>query len=229
LGLNLRLEAPIYNIKIRKLKKKKKLLIISFSNTVNLFYNIKHVSISINLFLKFIEGKHFLSNYLINNNNNMFTYILSGSSLLRRNDSKNLLSIIEYYLKNFNKNCSFGIIQTYLGRITSNECGLLPGKSYFNDKSLYGNNILNKSLFKAPVNCLYTFAGDDYVKLISSITLNNAFNIYVGSQGFNLVDKMHMILPSNYYFEKQTSYLNLEGVVRNSKIVLNLFENAKNE
>ena len=232
-GLNLRFEAPLLNIKIRKLKKNKKFLIISFSNTANLLYYVKQVSITTKQFIKFIEGKHYLSNYLINNLklnikfDNAFSFFLLGSSLLRRSDSFAFLNILENYSAYYNKQIKIGVIQTMIGRTTAAEIGLVPGVSYYtNNKSLIRQDA-NSNFFKNPLNYLFIFAGDDFSYLYKKIKKLNSFNIYIGAQGHELVDNMHLILPTPYYFEKEAMYLNLEGVIRYSQAILKLIEQAQ--
>jgi NADH dehydrogenase/NADH:ubiquinone oxidoreductase subunit G len=224
LGLNLRLEAPLLNVKLRKLKKKKKILIFSFSNTANLLYYVKHVSISSKNFIKFLEGKHYLSNFLVNNKSK--SYFLLGSSLLRRSDAQAYIYSLEYFINNQFPNASFGIIQNYIGRVTSAEIGLVPGISYYNNNnSLQFNNFNN--LFKKPINNLFIFAADDYKKL--NLHKYNSFNIFIGPQTENYIDNVHMVLPSTNHFEKTTSYLNIEGISRFSQTVIKLLENVQED
>jgi len=224
LGLNLRLEAPLLNVKLRKLKKKKKILIFSFSNTANLLYYVKHVSISSKNFIKFLEGKHYLSNFLVNNKSK--SYFLLGSSLLRRSDAHAYIYSLEYFINNQFSNAAFGIIQNYIGRVTSSEIGLVPGISYYNNNnSLQLNNFNN--LFKKPINNLFIFAADDYKKL--NLNKYNSFNIFIGPQTENYIDNVHMVLPSTNHFEKTTSYLNIEGISRFSQTVIKLLENVQED
>jgi hypothetical protein len=103
LGLNLRLESPLYNIRFRKMKKK--IFFISFSNTVNLTYFIKQLGLGFKNFLSFIEGKHFFSNFILNLKNDSILFLL-GNSCLRRSDINHIIKLIEYYILNINKKAS---------------------------------------------------------------------------------------------------------------------------
>lgn len=223
-GLNLRLEAPLLNIKLRKLIKKKKILIFSFMSNANLLYYVKHVSTNIKHFIKFLEGKHHLSNYLINNKSN--TFFLLGSSILRRKDASAFIYGLEYLKNNLLSNCSFGVIQTNIGRISGAELGLVPGVTYYqNNKSLKKKNI--NTFFQEALKILFIFSGDDYKNL--NLNILNSFNIFVGPQSEHLINDIEMILPSTTYLEKSTSYLNVEGAARFSEIVINLLNNIQND
>lgn len=222
-GLNLRLEAPLLNVKIRKLKKKKKILIFSFSFTANVLYYVKHIGLSSKSFLYFLEGKHYLSNFLSNNSLNI--YFLLGSAILRRKDSISYIYALEYLKKNFLKNISFGLVQLNIGRITAAEFGLLPGISYYNNnKTLFQEN---KFFFKQALNYFYIFGGDDYNKL--KLNSNNLFNLYIGFHGYDLYNNSDIVLPSTSYFEKSSSYLNVEGISRFSQNVIKILNEATHE
>jgi NADH-quinone oxidoreductase subunit G len=224
-GLNLRLEAPLLNIKLRKLKKTKNISIFSFTNSVNLLYYVKHIGTSVKSFVRFLEGRHYFSNFLINNNSN--TFFLLGSSILRRKDAASFIYGLEYFKNNLYSNISFGIVQNYIGRITGAEIGLIPGSSYYqnNNKSLQKK--ITNSFFQEAIKFLFIFSGDDYKKL--NLNNFNSFNVFVGPQSENLINDVDMVLPSTNHLEKSTSYLNVEGVARFSEIVIKLLEHAHDD
>lgn len=230
LGVNLRFDAPLFNIKIRKLIKKKKILIISFSNTINLLYYVKHVTINIKNFLKFLEGKHYLTNYIVNNlqkdYSDLSSFFFIGSSILRRNDSSSIIDAVTNYISFFNKKSSYGVIQTNIGRITTSELGLSKGISNYNNNQSLQNDKA-RYLFKNPIKYSILFACDDYKEWNLLKNKENVFNIYIGSQSFDFTNFMHIVLPATHHFEKTSYYLNLEGSVRKGEEILNLLEQTQ--
>jgi len=219
----------LFNIKLRKLKKKKNILIISFSSTVNILYYVKHLGVNLKNFLNFLEGKHYLTNYIINkvdDSLNLSSFFMLGSSILRRKDSSAFLDALSYYIINYNKKASYGIVQTNIGRITSAEIGISKGISYYNNNSsLY--SMQNINLFKNSLKYTFFYACDDYRNIFNSYEKKNIFNIYVGAQGFDLINYMNIVLPATHHFEKETYYLNLEGIVRKGTEIIKLLEQAQ--
>jgi hypothetical protein len=167
---------------------------------------------------------------MINTNNdqidcdNTSLFYMLGSSILRRKDSIAFIKAISYYIHFYNKKSSYGIVQTNIGRITASEIGLSKGVSYFNNNSLFLNN---NYLFKNSLNYLFLFATDDYKNIFSKLKKKNIFNIYIGSQSFELSNFMHIILPVTSYFEKIAYYLNLEGVIRQSQEIMKILEQTQ--
>jgi NADH dehydrogenase (ubiquinone) Fe-S protein 1 len=231
-GLNLRLESPLYNLKLRKLFLKKKFLILVFNSTLNLTYYAKHIGLSYKSFLLFLEGRSFISNLSLSYIKN--SYILLGSSLLQRQD---FLSFI-IFLNNINKKYFFnkfklGYLQTNIGYLISNELGLSKGLNYFNDKTL--DNFKNLNIFyKSVLN--YNFIINYYGYLELQPLLNN-FNIFLGSSyspfvlnSVNSFKKSNflfdILFPGNIFLEKNSFYLNLEGIVKNITACLPISKNV---
>ena len=223
IGINLRLESPLYNIFIRKLYLKKKITIIIFSSAVNLTYYSQHISLNINNFLKFLEGRHYLSNLILNTLNNSIYFIL-GSSVLRRADSLLIINALHFYIKNINKNSIFGVLQTKIGNINYAELGLNNGINYYNDYSCVINN--NSTLIQEPLKYSFLLSLDN---LNISKEIKNQFNIYIGSQSISNIKQSDVILPTLINFEKQTNYLNIENLLRISKNVFNSSDSIKEE
>jgi len=95
LNINLRLENPLINAKIRQEYLWNNLLIYNFGSKYNLTYKYYQLSNNVTHFLKFIKGQHFLNNLFVNKKYKPL--ILTSSNLLQEHDNfyyKNLLSIL---------------------------------------------------------------------------------------------------------------------------------------
>jgi hypothetical protein len=150
-----------------------------------------------------LVSKYFLFNkyyntYFINSKNFINLYIFLGTGTLIRTDSNSILNSLFKFLNDLSlpvKNLN--IISRHLGRLTVFELGIIPklNKSKLNNKSF--NFLL----------------GLDNLKLEFKKTLN--YNIFQGYFYFsNFFEHINLVLPTNIYSEKVSSYINLEGRFR---------------
>jgi hypothetical protein len=96
IGINLRLESPLYNVRLKRLVDKKNLVVVVLSNSLNLGYSFKHVSLNPVVLFNILEGKHSLCSLLLKYKN---TLIINGASILIRNDSFALLNLFNNLVK----------------------------------------------------------------------------------------------------------------------------------
>jgi NADH-quinone oxidoreductase subunit G len=96
INLNLRLENPLLNAKIRQEYIWNNLLIYSFANKFNLTYKYLQISNSLKNFVEFIEGRKWFTNLFINDK--YHPLVLYSSNLLQRSD-------------NFSFNASFSFLK----------------------------------------------------------------------------------------------------------------------
>jgi hypothetical protein len=100
-GINIRLENPILNIKIRQLTLHSNLKIFNFNFISNLTYAVTNFGNNIYSFLNFLEGKSYLCSKVLNSSLN---YMLIGYNLFYRYDSnfyQKLIQIFNSFFKNF--------------------------------------------------------------------------------------------------------------------------------
>lgn len=212
-NINVRLESPLLNLKIRKLYINNKLFIISLSQTLNLSYYVKQIGISSDIFFKFIKGNNYLSNLLLHFKN---PYFFLGESILYRKDNLSFLEGIKFLLKKFNHNFCF-----FNKSMTQNlafDLGLSSGINYNFDSTLknYNNN--------DSYNFFYFF-NNDHIFLNNRNFKNSCF-IYQGHHGnFNTNQLINILLPGLTYFEKRGSYLNIEGKIKKINSIIKILEN----
>ena len=213
-GLNLRVESPLYNIRLRKLYLKKKILIVSFGSTSNLTYNIQHLGISSKSFLKFIEGNHFFCNLFLRSKNPIG---LIGSNFFDYNNIYKLCVNIKKYHKN---DFNFGIVNKHIGDITSAETNV----SYVNErctKDDLKNNSVN-DYFKKNVYFEYLLNFYSY----KNLNYRNSFKLFQGSHVFSN-GNLNISLPGLVALEKNSYFVNLEGINRKTNAILPLEKNMR--
>lgn len=233
-GINLRLEAPFYNLKI---KKNKNLILVTCGvgdayylhknvnnkiQTLNLGSNIKSI-------IKVLEGRSIITNYLAQVFKKTAGHILFlvGASVSQRKDVLSVINMLNYFKLyiNVNKKIFINVLQPHIGRITANSLNLKPSRSTLkNNNSLYFKN--NNVLFKKNLLIFYNQSLDDFRNLNNFKNCYNIFNVYMGHTILpTMVMKADLLLPTCTFLEKETLYFNIEGVLRESKIVLSPYLN----
>jgi hypothetical protein len=225
IGCNPRIELPILNSNIRKsYLNNLDFKIYTIGLGINyITYPILNIGSSIKKLYKFfysidIINKYFLSDnyyniYLFNKNYLVNTTFIIGSSSLIRLDFQNILNSILYFFKEFNISLNnLNIVNRHLGRLSFYESNL-----YFNIKK--ESKFLNKNL-----DSFNYLLGLDYLPL--EIKNKNNINIY---QGFFFISKIfeyiNLVLPSTIYIEESSIYINLEGRLRYTNLIIKSFKN----
>ena len=226
-GLNLRLETPVLNIRLRNnlLRKNTKYFIFGSNQWDNL--NSINVGLGLNNFLKFLQGKHTLCYYVltllrkdVKNNFLENCSFLIGKKILKRLDSNNYF----FYLKNFmNKN--------FLNKKNKKDefFILKKNKKIFNKFNnihlIYSslNQILSNEL-----NFFNILKRDTFINIWYLIGLNKKIEKkekdLVIFQGHNLnlinINLIDVFLPTLNFFEKHNLFLNFEGYVQATNVAI---------
>lgn len=226
LGLNLRVESPILNSRLRKsfLKNDNFLLSFSFGLSVDyLSFPVINFGNNLKVLKKILESKFafqsffFINDFvclkLLNYNFNIcdsFSFFL-GDSILQRFDS----NFYFFFFKSFsffysnNNFCRLHIVSSYLGKISGFEVGALPGINYCSFKD-------NKRF------CFLYLLGTDNFNFNSN---DDCFFIYQGSfMDSYLLLNISLFFPVSIYVEKVSMYLNIEGRLRFTKRAISPFK-----
>ena len=209
IGLNLRLDNPILNLKIRKISKQKISLIIHIGNSYNCNYYMNHLGNNLNLFFKLLEGKNFYSKlikkFLIKSISlNDKINIIIGNNFLKRVDSRNFINSI------YNSNLKFKLTRLFndVGSLNSSLINFNNNISYYNKNTkliyLLGINFLKKK----------------------EITKKN-FYLFQGHHNFLLKNKFDIILPSLTFFETNAIHINCLNILQETKGINPYFKEAK--
>lgn len=199
LDINLRLELPIINSRIRQLVSKKVLPVFILGFYSNFNYFVKHISNSSKTLLEVLEGSHWLSTKVSKKFSSKPVFLIGdSSSILKSHLFLPLLNFTNIFCNGWN-----GL------NIISND------SSYFSIKefNLFTPHAQNSQLLNFPINFVLNF--DKTV--ISSL---QAFQIYQGHHGDVNAACSNLILPSTSFIEKSSFYSNSLGIVQKTKKVL---------
>ena len=223
---DIRLEAPLINIRIKKnfnINKNKELFLYSYGLALKfLTYPIKNLGNSIFKFFLLLEGKQrflcdlfvksfvtlkYLSNYFNFLNKTIFIF---GNSVINRIDAKSFLLSYFFFLKKKFQLINFNLIHNNLGFYTYNNI-------FFNNIKNYIHKIRNYGL--------------SYI-LGSENIENNIKSDIVIYQGFIKTDfyyNSNLILSTTAPYEFDSIYINLEGRYRYLKQVVKSFIGSYND
>ena len=224
INCDIRLEAPLLNIRIKKnynLHKNRELYICSFGLSLKyLSYPIKHLGNAIRNFFCFLEGKlRYYCNLIIKEfytfmffNLNYYFYnkplFIFGNSILGRIDSKSILMSFLVFLKNKFSLSTFSLLYSFFGFYSFTNIIYNINKNVRRIKGFI-YNLTGESLLTTDINYLQSFI------------INQGF--------FNNYNNCNIILPSAAPYEMDMLVLNLEGryklIKQNIKSHFGLFTN----
>lgn len=196
LDVNLRIELPIVNSKIKQLVGKKMLPVFVVGFYSNFNYFVKHISGSSKTLLQVLEGSHWLSTKVSKKFSFKPLFLIGdSSSLLKNNVFMSLFCFTNVFCADWN-----GL------NIVSNDSSYFALKEF----SLSSNHSQNINLLNFPVNFILNF---DKVALKNPPT----FQIYQGHHGDINAINSNLILPSTSFIEKNTFYSNSLAIVQKTK------------
>jgi NADH dehydrogenase (ubiquinone) Fe-S protein 1 len=211
IGTNLRTEAPVLNARIRKQVFKKKMKVFSIGCSLDLGVEHKQIGNTIETLIKVVNGTHPICQKLLKSTS---ITILIGSSII---NTKNF-RLISLAIKELNKyiKVNISILQPNSNGASALEIGYPSVKhnsKYYNQYSLNHNNIL------------YYFLNTNNLNIQEK--KENDYIVYQGHHGYKLTQiHANIILPGTTFLEKDSLYMNTEGRVQQTKIILDKVNNA---
>lgn len=203
LGTNLKIEAPILQIRLRTSFLKNNFLIstfgIPFINTINTNF----LSLKLTSFLNFSAGKSILQQ-IISCYNLPFFFI--GRTFYSRFN----IIILKEFILTMNKNSKFLVIDNSPN---------LRALSYFNFPKLTQKDI-NWSSIILNLNL------EENLLLRKLILLSNKHIIWLNTHGTKLAEKANYIIPVASFFETSASYINAEGQKQKTFAILPQLQNV---
>ena len=237
-GTNLRLEAPLLNLRLTALFDLKATPIYKVgSSAVFSSYPIRQISSSILDFIAICEFKHpFCKNFYVPS----FGYrplILAASYLTYGKYSFLFSSVLIAFINRLLKICNkfslitkwinfdslsyFGFIYQYSGPLAAIDSGLasqFPRTLNFNFSSLLSNLTVFAPKFARPYSVIYTLASE--LNALSSKLINPHFLIYQGSHGTATASNAFLSFPTVTYVEKSSFFKNLIGLVQKTELAV---------
>jgi len=205
IGTNTRFEASLLNVRLRKRIRVGNFITACIGLAENLTYSNNSIGNSLKTLIELAEGKHIFCQKLVKAKTPI---IILGSAIKKRIDSKSIQSLIN----NLNKYIKI-VDENWLGinflPLTPNKVGSL----------LLGQSNQNKLSLKK-IKYAYCVGIDDYKNIYSKLSSKNIFIVNQTPFSNSENNKANLILPNTTFTEKKSTFINLEGRVQETKIVL---------
>lgn len=231
LGVNLRFESPLLNLRIAGL--------VNYYNTSvykiggsSLYASYRMTMISNNLltFYKVCEFKHpFCKNFYLtefsyrpfiivggsvsaqyNANNFNFTVVNFAQRLARINSYRTYTALL------YDATSSFGFVHQYSAHLHTLEVGLTLGVMKFDAVSL---SFCKLATTASKIKIFYSLGAE--INLEATKNRSHTFVVFQGSHGSGVAGKSNLIFPAVTYVEKTGIYRNLLGIAQKANIVVN--------
>ncbi len=208
IGLNIRLELPLINLRIRKSFLYSNSLIVSFGFLTSLTYQYFQQGCTINSVFNFLNGKSFVSRCLLESK---FPVIFIGKNYMKNLDSNSFFKqffLLNKYSNIFTDRGWFGLslIEPSIAAFASQDLGLR-----------YNVCSTNLSISNP---CFFYFCGVETLNLDFSSSIFN-FKVFQGHSGDSVAFSSDVIFPGCTFIEKESLYVTLEGRVQKTKFILN--------
>lgn len=215
IGLNLRLENPLLNVRLKFISNKKNVKVFSIGSTFNNNYFLYNFYNNIMELIKIFEGKSLLNNILAIMNQNFF---LIGESFL--NLFKNNFLFLNFF-NYFKNNFYYSFLNNNVLNILNNDLNLEQSINNFSDKT-YGNLMYNDEI-------IYSINVDNF--FLNKNKKNKLFYIF---QGHHLlkntnINDFNVLLPTATFFEKSNNFLNFFGLIQKTKFILFPNKNSRTD
>jgi NADH dehydrogenase/NADH:ubiquinone oxidoreductase subunit G len=218
-GVNLRLENPILNIRLKKLSNNKNILIGYIGSRHDYNLNLVHLGNNFSSIKEVLSGKHSFSTLITNflkkdlNNNkikNIFKNkisIIFGNEILQTGNHVQLIESIKQITPLANK-VDFNVIENFSGKINMLELGL------------FNYNMINKT-----EKSIFYLLNTEWIENYKSTD----FVIFQGHHNTNIRNRINVILPNVIWTEKSGLYLNCFGFLQKSQFVTLPPVNCRND
>jgi hypothetical protein len=212
--INLRLENPLLNIRLKFILDKKNSKIFSIGSVFNNNYFIYNFSNNIFELIKIFEGKSILNNLLINIKENLFLF---GEIFL--NLFKNNFLFLNFF-KYFKDNFFYCFLNNNVFNILNNDLNFEQNVNNFYDKTF--------GLLKNDDEIIYAINIDTF--FFNKLN-RNSISIFQGHHVLknNNIKNFDILLPTVTFFEKSNNFLNFFGLVQKSKFILFPNKNSRTD
>jgi NADH dehydrogenase/NADH:ubiquinone oxidoreductase subunit G len=205
IGTNIRFEASLLNVRLRKRIQRGNFVKASIGLCENLTYKNASIGNSLKTLIDIAEGKHSFCQKLIKAEKPV---LILGSSLKKRLDSKSISFLVKN-LSEYTNICNEDWLGLNFLPLTANSVG----------KNFIGINTSNKITLsnKKFVYCV----GLDSYEILNDIKFKKIpFIVAQTPYSDNFLQQADLILPSTAFTEKEGTFINLEGRVQKTSIAL---------
>lgn len=204
LNINLRIENPLLNLKLRKLSKKRNVLIAYIGSSYK------------NTFYSYHLGNNFLNLKQIFEGKSWFSVIISNFFKNTLKNKKNIMIIKNEFLENNKLNNKYNSSFLNLQIVTiAKDLGTINSKILNFSKAIV--NVKNKPTLR-------WYLGKEF-----SEPKKNDLIIFQGHHYLQAHKKVDIILPTTTFFESKGSYFNLFGHIQVSNSLACIYKNPRED
>jgi NADH dehydrogenase (ubiquinone) Fe-S protein 1 len=197
-GVNVRMEVPLLNIRFRNLNRKRGIIIYNLGVTEAVDNFFKKFGNSVTTIYAILEGRHWLCTDLVRSKNSI---IFLGEVHL--NQELIFFELIQKYLIG----CFINVIN-----IQSSAVGFYDLNIKYNVRSQ--ENLIKLNKYK---ELTYICGADEFEQL----HVKNSFVIYQGHHGEVGAQMANVVLPSMLFTEKSSLYMNVNGILQKTREINN--------
>jgi NADH-quinone oxidoreductase subunit G len=209
-GSNIRHDAPLLNVRLRKAAGQNKAIIANVGFAVDLTYNVTQLGEDVSVLQDVLNGKHSFSNTLSAAKNPI---IIIGQSAICGQNGSAVLEICKAISKKYN--ATFNMLHKAAGRVGALDVGFTASHT---------NDIMQKCQ-SGEITTLICVGADE----LDITKLNNVNIIYIGTHGDKVAPLAQVVLPAACYTEKNALFANMEGRVLQTTKAVPLVGEAKED
>jgi NADH-quinone oxidoreductase chain G len=205
IGTNVRFEASLLNVRLRKRIQRGGFVRSSIGLCENLTYKNASIGNSLKTLIDVAEGKHPFCQKLVKAKT---PFLIIGSSLKKRLDSKSV-SFLVNNLSQYSNICDEEWFGVNFLPLTANGVG----------KNFVGINTQNK-ISLTNKKFIYCVGLDSYESILNNEALKNSFIVSQTPYSDSFLQKTDLVLPSTAFTEKEGTFLNMEGRMQKTSMAL---------
>lgn len=221
-GCDPRFEAPLLNVRLRKLVQKNNVLVAAIGAKLDLTYDVTHLSDNPKGLEELLDSTSKWSKTLKKAKKPLI--IIGAKAALSRTDGECVLGILSKVIKQFDVITpewnGFNVLHQKPGQIAALDMGVYPSEKGMNTASI--KDALNKN----NLDFLFLYGEND----AAMKDLKGAkFTVYMGTHHDAGAELADLILPASTYTEKEGWWVNVEGRVQAGHKAVNPPELAKED
>jgi NADH dehydrogenase (ubiquinone) Fe-S protein 1 len=209
-NVNLRLESPLLNLKIKRLCHKNNLIVCSVGHLTNLNFEYFNLGNDLSSFVNILKGRHIVCKNLVKSKHPM---ILVGEKFFY---NKLGFEIFTHFDNTFKKIFNYRCAPKFIFQIMSFSVGLLHNIASSTNRKLNHISQFQKRTTKQYL-CLLLNT-DDIQENFNF--LQKDFIVYMGHNGDASLNNVDLVLPVVNYLEKKSTHINMEGRLQTTQYLI---------
>ncbi|MCB9929423.1 MAG: NADH-quinone oxidoreductase subunit G [Alphaproteobacteria bacterium] len=199
IGTNPRVEAPVWNARIRKAWLDNRLTVGVIGENADLTYDYSYLGAGAQTLQQVADGTHAFAQVLRDAERPL---IVIGQGALARPDGAAVLAAARAVAETYaGGRDGFGMLHTAAGRVGALDLGFVPGEGGRDTAGILDG------VAGGEIELVFLLGADE----IDAARLANAFVVYQGHHGDQGAHAADVILPGAAYTEKDATYVNTEG------------------